>query len=58
MKATYVTLQVTSGAMRDFDIETAERLLRMRVSGWALPKDSDYQFKNGNLERKSKKGNR
>lgn len=44
--------------MRDFDIETAERLLRMRVSGWALPKDSDYQFKNGNLERKSKKGNR
>lgn len=57
MKATYVTLQVTSGAKRDFDIETAERLLRMRVSGWALPKDSDYQFKNGNLERKSKKGN-
>lgn len=57
MKATYVTLQVTSGATCDFDIETAERLLRMRVSGWALPKDSDYQFKNGNLERKSKKGN-
>ena len=50
-----VTLEtVTDGARAQFDVDHAERILRMRRSGWVLPKDSEYEYVNGNITRKDK----
>ena len=43
------------GVKREFDIEHAERILRMRRSGWVLPKDSQFIFENGTISRRDKK---
>lgn len=56
MNVTKVTLEVNSGeAVEQFDVETAERILRMRDSGWRLPKDSEFEMKDGTLNRRDKK---
>ncbi len=45
MHATFVTLiALPAGIQQSFSIDHAERLLRMPNSGWALPKDSDYEY--------------
>ena len=43
-KTTRVTL-VANGERRDFEIQHAERILRMtRNGGWKLTEDSKYEF--------------
>ena len=56
-KVTKVTLAtVSEGARREFDIDHAERILKMRKSGWELPKDSDFELtSDGTISRKDKK---
>ena len=54
-KVTRVALATErEGAKREFDIETAERILAMPRSGWVLPKDSDFEFVNGTINRRYK----
>ena len=57
-KVTKVTIAtVSEGTGAEFDIEHAERILKMRRSGWMLPKDSEYEFKDGTINRRdTKKG--
>jgi hypothetical protein len=44
---------------RDFEISHAERLLNMpNNGGWQLPKDSEYELKDGIISRRNKKGSR
>lgn len=55
-KVTKVTLAtVSEGATREFDIDHAERILRMPRSGWKLPEDSQFEYKDGTINRKDKK---
>lgn len=55
-KVTMVALATEhEGVKREFDIEHAERILRMRRSGWVLPKDSQFIFENGTISRRDKK---
>ena len=55
-KVTMVTLETYSGeASEKFEVEVAERILRMRDSGWQLPKDSEYEYVNGTINRRDKK---
>ena len=55
-KLTKVTLAtVSEGAKREFDIDHAERILAMLRSGWVLPKDSEYEYKDGTINRRDKK---
>lgn len=54
-KVTMVTLAtVSEGAKREFEISHAERILRMRKSGWMLPKDSEWKLDNGTIIRRTK----
>ena len=54
-KVTKVALAtVREGAKREFDIDHAERILRMPNSGWQLPKDSEYEYVNGTISRRHK----
>ena len=58
-KVTKVALAtVNEGAIREFDIDHAERILRMKNSGWQLPKDSEYEYKDGTINRRNQKKNR
>ena len=58
-KVTKVALAtVNEGAIQEFDIDHAERILRMRNSGWQLPKDSEYEYKDGTISRRNQKKNR
>ena len=55
-KVTKVTLAtVSEGATREFDIDHAERILAIPSSGWTLPKDSEYELKDGTINRRDKK---
>lgn len=58
-KVTKVALAtVNEGAIREFEIDHAERILRMPRSGWKLPEDSKFEFTDGTINRRSqKKGN-
>lgn len=57
-KQTMVTLVCDSLGEREFEFGHADRLLSMRDNGgWHLPKDSDFQYVEGNgLERRTSKG--
>ena len=58
-KVTKVDLAtVNEGAIQEFDIDHAERILRMKNSGWQLPKDSEYEYKDGTINRRNQKKNR
>ena len=58
-KVTKVALAtVNEGAIQEFDIDHAERILRMKNSGWQLPKDSEYEYKDGTISRRNQKKNR
>lgn len=59
MKQTKVELiTLSDGAKRTFDIEHAERILAMPRSGWALPSDSEYEYKDGTINRRDKGKNK
>ena len=53
-KVTMVALATKEGDRREFTAEEAETLLRMRRSGWHLPKDSEYELKDGTIIRRDK----
>jgi hypothetical protein len=56
-KTTMVRLTCASLGSREFEISHAERLLRMpKNGGWQLPKDSEYEYRDGNINRRAKKG--
>ena len=45
-----------TGKVEQFAVDHAERILKMRKSGWELPKDSDFELSNdGTISRKDKK---
>lgn len=45
-----------TGEVTEFAVDHAERILRMRNSGWVLPEDSDYELnEDGTLSRRDKK---
>jgi hypothetical protein len=53
-KVTMVALATKEGDKREFPIGEAETLLRMRRSGWELPKDSEYELSNdGTITRRN-----
>ncbi len=55
-KVTKVALATeTEGAIREFDIDHAERILAIPNCGWQLPKDSDFEYTNGTINRRDKK---
>jgi len=55
-KVTKVALAtVREGAIREFDIDHAERILQIPHSGWQLPKNSDFEYTNGTINRRDKK---
>ena len=54
-KVTRVALAtVAEGAIREFDIDHAERILKIPNSGWQLPKDSDFEYIDGTISRRNK----
>lgn len=56
-KTTMVVLTCQSLGEREFEITHAERLLGMpNNGGWVLPTDSEYEYKDGSISRKSTKG--
>ena len=55
-KVTKVALAtVNEGAIREFEIDHAERILAIPHSGWELPKDSDFEYVDGTINRRDKK---
>lgn len=57
-KVTRVTLECGSG-VQDFELSHAERLLNMRNNGgWKLPDNSEYEFKDNVISRRSKKADK
>ncbi len=53
-KVTMVALATKEGTKREFTVEEAEYLLRMKKSGWSLPKDSEYELSNdGTITRRN-----
>ena len=55
-KVTRVALATRNeGALREFDIDHAERILAMKNSGWRLPDNSEYEYSNGTINRRNKK---
>lgn len=55
-KVTKVALAtVNEGAKVEFEIEHAERILAIPNSGWELPKDSEFEYKDGTISRRDKK---
>ena len=55
-KVTKVALATKEGEQREFPVEEAETLLRMRRSGWELPKDSEFERQeDGTITRRNKK---
>mgnify|MGYP003559576858 FL=1 len=55
-KVTKVTLAtINEGAEQQFDIDHAERILAIPNCGWRLPKDSDFEYTNGTINRRDKK---
>lgn len=55
-KVTRVALAtVAEGAIREFDIDHAERILKIPNSGWKIPKDSDFELTaDGTINRRNK----
>ena len=58
-KVTKVALAtVNEGAIQEFDIDHAERILAIKNSGWKLPENSQFELINGTISRRDKKKNR
>ena len=58
-KVTKVALAtINEGKRVEFDIDHAERILRMPRSGWQLPKDSEYEYVDSIISRRNQKKGR
>lgn len=56
-KITFVELECPKLGRQTFEVSHAERLLAMpKNGGWTLPQDSDYEYDNGVINRRNKKG--
>ena len=54
-KVTKVALATENeGAIREFEIDHAERILAIPRSGWVLPKNSEFEYVNGSINRRNK----
>lgn len=55
-KVTRVALATRNeGALREFDIDHAQRILAIKNSGWVLPENSEFEYKDGTISRRDKK---
>lgn len=58
-KTTKVSLvRLADGEATEFEVSHAERILMMKDSGWQLPEDSEYEYKDGTLNPRSKGKNK
>jgi hypothetical protein len=49
-KTTMVSLiRLADGKAMEFEVGHAENILKMKDSGWQLPKDSEYEYKDGTI---------
>lgn len=56
-KSTKVLLTCQSVGEQEFEVSHAERLLGWpNNGGWHLPKESEYEYKDGSISRRNKKG--
>ena len=56
-KSTSVTLKCDALGEREFSVEHAERLLNLKPNGgWELPNNSEFEFVNGTINKRNKKG--
>ena len=46
---------VSEGERCEFEVGHAERILAIPRSGWELPKDSEWEYVNGTINRRDKK---
>lgn len=54
-KVTRVALATErEGEIREFDIDHAERILAIPRCGWVLPKNSEFEYVNGSINRRNK----
>ena len=54
-KTTMVSLvRQADGKATEFEVGHAERILRMKDSGWELPADSEYELTDGTINPRSK----
>lgn len=54
-KTTQVTLmRQFDGQATEFEVSHAERILMMPNSGWQLPTNSEYEYKNGYIVKRDK----
>ena len=51
---TVILLCQDYGVRKEFPVEQAENILRMRNSGWQIPEDSQYEFKDGIISTRDK----
>jgi hypothetical protein len=42
------------GEQFEFEVDHAERILNIKDSGWELPEDSQYEFKDGIISTRDK----
>ena len=55
-KETKVSLLcIATDTEEEFEVSHAERILAIMDSGWCMPEDSDYEYKDGTINRRDKK---
>ena len=58
-KTTMVSLtRDYDGKAVDFEVGHAENILKMKDSGWSLPKDSEFEYKDGTITPRDKGKNK
>ena len=51
-------VRLADGEATEFEVSHAERILKMKDSGWQLPEDSEYELKDGTLNPRNKGKNK
>lgn len=49
-----ILMRQFDGQATEFEVSHAERILTMPNSGWQLPADSEYEYKNGYIVKRDK----
>ncbi len=58
-KTTNVSLiRECDGKAVEFEVTHAENVLKMKNSGWKLPEDSEYEYKDGSITPRNKGKNK
>ena len=58
-KTTNVSLvREYDGQAVEFEVTHAENILKMKSSGWKLPEDSEYEYKDGSITPRNKGKNK